>query len=209
MCQKEHRMQCRSQLALIFLLTTTTSLANRSRATEPPPTKLDSAAIEKAAGAKGVMNAGEGVFKVSYPRADVKVTVDGTPMPPFMGLTSWAAFKPGMKDGAVMVMGDVVLFQDEVNPAMSAALENGLAVTALHNHFFFDEPKVFFMHIGGGGGADARAGGVRKVLDAVKEVRSKSAQPAKGFGLKPLADKSTIAAAPLAAVLGGKPAEKD
>ena len=81
----------------------------------------------------------------------MKVNVDGVQMPPFMGLTSWAAFKPGMKDGTVMVMGDMVLFQDEVNPAMSAALDNGLSVTALHNHFFYDEPKVYFMHIGGEG----------------------------------------------------------
>ncbi|HEV2296361.1 MAG TPA: DUF1259 domain-containing protein [Tepidisphaeraceae bacterium] len=78
----------------------------------------------------------QNVYKVSFPRTDVKVTVDGVQMPPFMGLTSWAAFKPGITDGAVMVMGDMVLFQDEVNPAMSAALEAGLSVTALHNHFF-------------------------------------------------------------------------
>jgi len=172
-------------------------------------TKLDTAQIEQSIGAKGQMNAEEGVFKVSVPRADVKVTVDGTPMPPFMGLTSWAAFKPGMKDGAVMVMGDMVLFQDEVNPAMSAALDNGLAVTALHNHFFYDEPKVYFMHIGGEGTAEQLATGVRKVFDVVKEVRAKSPQPAKGFGFKPLAEKSAVTAAPLTALIGGKPAEKD
>jgi len=171
--------------------------------------KLDTVKIEELSGAKGQMNAEEGVFKVSVPRTDVKVTVDGTAMPPFMGLTSWAAFKPGMKDGAVMVMGDMVLFQDEVNPAMSAALDNGLAVTALHNHFFYDEPKVYFMHIGGEGTVEQLAGGVRKVLDTVKEVRGKAPVPAKGFGGKPLAEKSRVSAAPLTAVIGGKPAEKD
>jgi hypothetical protein len=188
-------------VALCSALTAASSFAADS--------KLDTAKIEQLTGAKGQMNAEEGVFKVSVPRTDVKVTVDGTPMPPFMGLTSWAAFKPGMKDGAVMVMGDMVLFQDEVNPAMSAALDNGLAVTALHNHFFFDEPRVFFMHVGGEGKADELAGGVRKVLDTVKAVRAKAAQPATGFGLKPLADKSAVAAPPLVAILGGKPAEKD
>jgi hypothetical protein len=66
---------------------------------------------------------------------------------PFMGFTSWAAFAPGMKEN-VKVMGDMVLFGDEVNPVMSVALDKGLEVTALHNHFFFDEPKVYFMHIG-------------------------------------------------------------
>jgi len=96
----------------------------------------------------GERQRGEGVFKVTAPRTDVKVRVDSWQMPPFMGLTSWAAFIPGKKAEA-MVMGDLVLFPDEVNPVMSAAFEHGLAVTALHNHFFYDEPKVYFMHIGG------------------------------------------------------------
>ena len=99
--------------------------------------KLDTTRIEELTGLKGKLNAEEGVFKVTSPRTDVKVSVDNWQMPPFMGLTSWAAFKSGNKDNA-MVMGDLVLFQDEVNPVMSAALDNGLAVTALHNHFFFD-----------------------------------------------------------------------
>jgi len=171
--------------------------------------KLDPASIERWTGLKGQMNEAENVFKVSAPRTDVKVVVDSTPMPPFMGLTSWAAFKPGMKEDVVMVMGDIVLFQDEVSPAMSAALENGLAVTALHNHFFFDEPRVFFMHIGGEGSPESLATGVRKVLDTVKEIRAKSPQPAKGFGLAPLADKSSITSAPLAATLSVKATEKD
>ncbi len=173
------------------------------------PAKLDTAAIEKASGGKGQMNAEEGVFKVSFPRTDVKVTIDGTQMPPFMGLTSWAAFKPGMKEGAVMVMGDMVLFQDEVNPAMDAAFSGGLAVTALHNHFFYDDPKVFFMHIGGEGSAEQLAAGVKKIQDKVKEIRAASPQPAKTFGGKPLAEKSSVAAAPLASIIGGKAAEKD
>jgi len=104
---------------------------------------LDSAKIESATGLKGTLNEAEGVFKVTAPRSDVKVAVDGWQMPPFMGLTSWAAFTEGKKAEA-MVMGDLVLFQDEVNPVMSAAFEHGLAVTALHNHFFYDEPKVYF-----------------------------------------------------------------
>jgi hypothetical protein len=89
--------------------------------------------------------------------------VGGWKMPPFMGLTSWAAFTPG-KGAEAMVMGDIVLFQDEVNPVMSVALDSGLEVTALHNHFFFDDPKVYFMHIGGEGFLEktrrSRKGGV-------------------------------------------------
>ncbi|MDB6068459.1 MAG: protein of unknown function LppY and LpqO, partial [Pedosphaera sp.] len=96
-------------------------------------TKLDTQKIDEITGLKGKLNEQEGVYKVSSPRTDVKIAVDKWEMPPFMGLTSWAAFKPGMKEGA-MVMGDIVLFQDEVNPAMTAALDGGLEVTALHNH---------------------------------------------------------------------------
>jgi hypothetical protein len=170
--------------------------------------KLDIAAIDKATGAKGTLNKQEGVFKVSFPRTDVKVSVDGTPMPPFMGLTSWAAFQDGVKVEA-MVMGDIVLFQDEVNPVMSVALDNGFAVTAIHNHFFFDEPKVYFMHIGGEGKADALASGVRKIIDKTKEIRAASPSPAKGFGLAPFADKSNVSPGPIEAAFGGKGQAKD
>src|SRR5205823_8208496 len=111
---------------------------------------LDTAKIEQIIGVKGALNTNEGVFKVTSPRNDVKVSVDGSTMPPFMGLASWAGFTEQTTDD-VMVMGDTVLFQDEVNPVMSVALDNGLAVTALHNHFFYDEPKVYFMHISGMG----------------------------------------------------------
>ena len=92
----------------------------------------------------------EDVYRVSFPRNDVAVKVEGRSMHPFLGLTSWAAFTPH-SNNQLMVLGDLVLFEDEVNPAMSAALDNGLEVTALHNHFFFDTPRVMFMHIGGTG----------------------------------------------------------
>jgi hypothetical protein len=172
--------------------------------------KLDTPSIERITAAKGAMNEQENVFKVSFPRDDVKVTVDGTRLPPFMGLTSWAAFMPGMKEQA-MVMGDLVLFQDEVNQAMTAALDNGLSVTGLHNHFFYDEPKVYFMHIGGEGSTETLATGVRKVLDRVKEIRSANPQPASGFGKSPLPTTNSITTEPLAQIIGGgtKPAVKD
>src|SRR4029078_10856451 len=133
----------------------------------------------------------EGVFKVTSPRNDVKVSVDQWQMPPFMGLTSWAAFKRGMKEEA-MVMGDLVLFQDEVNPVMSAALENGLSVTALHNHFFFDHPKVYFMHIEGQGTTKDLALAVLKVYDKIKDVRATSPQPKDSFGANSIPEKNSI-----------------
>src|SRR5947208_14992849 len=125
----------------------------------PLAADLNTARIDELTGLKGKMNEKEGVYRFTFPRADVKVVADGWTMPPFMGLGTWAAFKEA-KAGA-MVMGDTVLFEDEVNPAMSAAIDNGLSVTALHNHFFFDKPKVFFMHIEGEGSVEKLAGAVR------------------------------------------------
>src|SRR5437588_12456580 len=118
---------------------------------------LDQATIDNLTGLKGKLNEKEGTYKVTFPRDDVKIVVDGWKMPPFMGLGTWAAFTKGAHTEA-MVMGDTVLFEDEVNSAMSVALDNGLSVTALHNHFFFDKPKVYFMHIEGEGGVDQLAG---------------------------------------------------
>src|SRR5215216_1768296 len=128
---------------------------------------LDGAKIEQLTGLKGTLNEAEGVFKVSSPRTDVKVSVDGWQMPPFMGLTSWAAFTDG-KAAPAMVMGDLVLMQDEVNSVMSTLLDAGLNVTALHNHFFYDEPKVYFMHIGGEGNPRRATGHREDVWQAVR-----------------------------------------
>ena len=157
--------------------------------------KLDTARIDELTGLKGKMNEKEGVYKVTFPRDDVKIAVDGWTMPPFMGLGTWAAFTK-TKSGA-MVMGDTVLFEDEVNPVMSIALDNGLSVTALHNHFFFDQPKVYFMHIEGEGTAEQLAGAVRKVYDKIKEVRAANAQPKDSFGGTELPEKNSISAEPL------------
>ena len=163
--------------------------------------KIDSAKIEQIVGVKGSYNAKENVFKVSSPRTDVKAQVDGWSMPPFMGLTSYAAFTP-VKGNRLMLMGDTVLQQDEVNPAMDAAFASGLEVTALHNHFFFDQPKIYFMHIGGTGDAQKLATGVKAVWDRIKEVRAANAQPAERFAGDPLPAQNSISAAPLQKILG-------
>ena len=168
---------------------------------------LNTARIDELTGLKGKMNEKEGVYKVTFPRNDVKVVVGGWTMPPFMGLGTWAAFTP-TKDGA-MVMGDTVLFEDEVNAAMSAALDNGLNVTALHNHFIFDHPKVYFMHIEGEGAVDKLAGAVRKVYDATKQVRAASPNPKDSFGAARLSEKSSITAAPLNEIFGAQGESKD
>jgi hypothetical protein len=169
---------------------------------------LNTAQIDELTGLKGKMNDKEGVYKVTFPRSDVKVLVDGWTMPPFMGLGTWAAFTKGAHTEA-MVMGDTVLFEDEVNAAMSTALENGLNVTALHNHFFFDQPKVYFMHIEGEGGVDQLAGAVRRVYDKIKEVRAARPQPKQSFGANALPDKSSISADPLNQIFAMKGEENN
>jgi hypothetical protein len=169
--------------------------------------KLDTARIEEITGLKGILIEQEGVFKVTSPRADTKISVDGWPMPPFMGLTSWASFHAS-GPGKAMVMGDLVLFEDEVNPVLSEILDSGLEVTALHNHFFFDEPKVYFMHIGGeAAGAEPLARGVRRALDKVKEVRAKA--PASGLAGPPLPPTSTISGKTVEDTLGVKGQARD
>ena len=162
---------------------------------------IDGARIDNLTGLKGKLNEKEGVYRISFPRSDVKVAVDNWTMPPFMGLGTWAAFTQGSHTEAMM-MGDTVLFEDEVNSAMSTALENGLSVTALHNHFFFDHPKVYFMHIEGQGTVEELAGAVRKVYDKIKEIRAANPQPKDSFGATALPEKNSISAEPLNKVFG-------
>jgi hypothetical protein len=143
-------------------------ISGGASAAEKPATALDTAAIEQLTGAKGTLDAKEGVFKVSLPRADIAATVGGARVTPPLGLTAWAAFTKAGKH--TMVMGDIVLLEDQVNPVMSTALDAGLEVTALHNHFFWDSPRVMFMHVGGMGDGTALATAVGKVFARLKET---------------------------------------
>jgi hypothetical protein len=161
--------------------------------------RLDTAKIEQLTGAKGELNEKEGVFKVSAPRSDLKIDVGGVKLTPPMGLTSYAAFeKVGAK---TMMMGDTTLLEDQVNPVMSTALENGLEVTALHNHFFWDSPKVMFMHIAGMGDEDKLASAVGKVFAKIKETSG-------GKGQTPKADldpaKSSLDPKNIESIIGAK-----
>jgi hypothetical protein len=133
-----------------------------------PAAALDTATIERLTGLKGTLNEKEAVFKVTYARADIAAKAAGVKLTPPLGLTAWAAFSG--KGKHVMVMGDIVLTEDQVNPVMSAALDAGLEVTALHNHFFWDSPKVMFMHIGGMGEEEKLAAAVGGVFAKLKET---------------------------------------
>jgi hypothetical protein len=150
----------------------------RTSPTAPAEARLDAEKIGAAAGAKATTTK-DGVVRIGWPRTDVAVKVDGMPLKPFAGLGSWAAFAPAPH--GVMVMGDTVVFEDEVDAAMDAAFAGGLEVTALHNHFFHDEPKVYFMHVGGTGEPEKLAASVKGVWDAIKRVRADRPEPATRF----------------------------
>lgn len=182
--------------------------APTSTSTSTPKPALDAARIAAATGGKPETT--DNVVKVSFPREE-RVDIAGwSKVAAFMGLTSWAAFVPGEKPGVeAMVMGDFVLFEDEVSAAMSAALDNGVAVTALHNHFFFDKPHVYFMHIGGEGSVDQLGKGVKEMLAAQHAIRAKSATVAVSFGGVLPTGASKIDGAKLDAVFGVKGASKD
>lgn len=175
--------------ALLLFVCPATAFAQTSR--------WDTAKIEELTGAKGALNEKEGVFKVSVPRADLNVTTAGVKMTPPLGLTSWAAFKKAGNE--VMVMGDMVVLEDQVNAVMSVALDNGLEITALHNHFFWDSPKVMFMHIGGLGNEQKLAAAVGKVFAKIKETSG-------GKGVVPRADidpaRTTLDSQRIEAILG-------
>jgi len=107
----------------------------------------------------------DNVLKVNIPRNDVTVTVASVATPTPFGFGGWIAMTKG--SGMDVMMGDLVLLQDEVNPVMSALLENGLEVTALHNHFFWDEPRMFYMHVHGHGAPMDLARKVKPALDLI------------------------------------------
>lgn len=167
------RMRSRALLVAAAFMVTWTGVRFFSEAESEE--RLDADTIGKAAGVKAT-TAPDGVARIAWARTDVRVRVDGVDLHPFAGLTSWAAFTPA-KHGA-MVMGDIVVFQDEVTPAMDAAFAAGLDVSALHNHFFYDDPKVYFMHISGVGNPEELAKGVKSVWDAIKKVRTENPKPA-------------------------------
>lgn len=130
-----------------------------------PGSHFSEARIESLTGATGKLDPQERVFRVSVPRNDLTVTCGGHPITSAMGLTSWAAFR---RAGAqMMVMGDLVLTQGQMNSVLSVALESGLEVTALHDHFAAETPRVMFMHIEGMGSEDRLATAVGKVFTAM------------------------------------------
>ena len=144
----------------------------------------------------------DGVVKINIPRNDVAVTINGRPAPTPFGFGGWVAMTKG-DGGMEVLMGDLVLTESEVNPVMSALLDNGIEVTALHNHFFGDQPKMFFMHVHGMGSAADLSKKLKPAIDLI-DASAKKAGPATAPGPVPAAamNAASLNAAALAKIIG-------
>jgi uncharacterized protein DUF1259 len=139
----------------------------------------------------------DGVLKVNIPRNDLRVTIAGRPAPTPFGFGGWLALTKG--DGGEVMMGDLVLTQDEVNPVMSALLDSGLDVTALHNHFFWEEPRTFYLHVHGMGSAADLARRVKPAIDLIDQAAARAASQG---AAAPAAPGGSIDGAGLAKIIG-------
>src|SRR5712672_3758117 len=146
---------------VFFLCCCLTLLSICARAQEMP---ADYQEVLKSLDRKGDYKAG--VLKVNIPRSDLKITIQGFSTPTPFGFGGWVSLTKGT-DGSDVMMGDLVLLQEEVNTVMSALLDNGIEVTALHNHFFWDDPHVYFMHVHGMGKAADLAKRIKPGLDLI------------------------------------------
>jgi hypothetical protein len=155
-------------LLLLLLFASTMAYAQHDDMSNAgKPTPLDIATIERVTGMKGKENKGE--YKITVPQNDLQVTVDNFKIIPAMGLGSWAAFTPST-NGA-MVMGDIIVTETDLKPVQREVIQQGLTITAIHNHFVRNHPNVMYMHIGGSGPTDQMAQKVKAVFDAVKSSR--------------------------------------
>jgi len=137
-------------------------------------TALDTLAIERIIGIKGKSNNGE--YKITIPQNDLDVKVDSFKIVPAMGLGTWVAFTPA--GNGAMVMGDIVVTENDLGPVQQEIIKQGLTSTAIHNHFARNNPNIMFMHVGGSGSTELMAQKAKAVLDKVKEVRG--GDPSKG-----------------------------
>src|SRR6476620_5492034 len=134
----------------------------------------------------------DGVLKVNIPRSDLKVTIQQKPVPTPLGFGGWIALTKG-DGGHEVMMGDLVLTEDEVNPVMSALLDNGLDVTALQNHFFFEQPRIFYMHVHGMGTAADLAKRVKPAIDLIDQSMKRAAPAASAPSAAPAMDTAVLA----------------
>ena len=134
----------------------------------PALTPAEIAGIEAAIGKKGSYKEAEATYTIPLPRNDLKVTLKGEPVPISFGFGGWVSIKRSADGKTAMIMSDCVLLQEEVNPLISAAQEAGLEIGAIHNHFFYEEPRIFFMHVHGMGSPEELAKKYAKAISATK-----------------------------------------
>jgi len=137
-------------------------------AATPPITAAEIAAIDAALGKKGSYKDAEFVYTTPMPRNDLKMKIKGEPVPIPFGFGGWVSFKKTVDGKSAMVMSDNVLLMEEVNPLISAALANGLEISAIHNHFFYEEPRIFYMHIHGMGTVEELA---KKYANTIRDSK--------------------------------------
>jgi len=142
----------------------------------------------------------DNVLKVNLPRNDLNVSIAGVATPIPFGFGGWIAMTKGT-GGQDVMMGDFVLLQEEINPVMSALLDHGLDATALHNHFFWEEPRIFYMHIHGHGKALDLAHQVKPALDLIGHVAA-AAEPPKSTPVGDPASQGSLDTAKIAAIVG-------
>ncbi len=143
----------------------------------------------------------DGVLKVNVPRNDLSVKVAGTSLPTPFGFGGWVAMTRS-NGGTDVMMGDLVLQQEEVSPVMSALLEHGLDVTALHNHFFWEEPRLFFMHVHGRGKPLELAQRVKPALDLIGKAGSAGGPSANSPAGGSTQQKNALDTAKIASIVG-------
>lgn len=143
----------------------------------PALTAAEMAAIESAIGKKGSYKEPESTYTIPLPRNDLKVTVKGEPVPISFGFGGWVSIKKTIDGKSAVLMSDNVLLQEEVNPLITAALNNDLEVSAIHNHFFYEEPRIFFMHVHGMGSPEELAKRYAKAIAETK-INPKNQPPA-------------------------------
>lgn len=143
----------------------------------PPLTSAEIASIEAAMGKKGMYKEAEATHTTPLPRNDLKITVKGQSVPIPFGFGGWVSIKRTVNGKTAVLMSDCVLLQEEVNPLITAALANGLEVSAIHNHFFYEEPRIFYMHIHGMGSPEELALKYSKAIAEFK-ISPKNQPPA-------------------------------
>lgn len=157
--------------------------------------------IDRTLGTTGIYTPSEDTYRVTFPRTDVKVTVNNRTLSPFAGFSSCAAMTSDPHHGGALLLAEFALLEDEVNPVVSVALDSDLEVTALHSDLLFERPHVLSLHISGLGEPRALAAKLRQILDKIRTVRSKNPIPVSQVESSLAPGKSSITASVLDSIL--------